>query len=55
MDTSLPINSTLVFMMKNEALGAGLYEAFFESAPQFILQSSIVLRTGNICKYILKI
>jgi len=41
--------------MKNEALGAGLYEAFFESAPQFILQSSIVLRTGNICKYILKI
>lgn len=29
----------------------GLFEAFLESAPQFILQCSIVLRTGIVSKY----
>jgi len=48
MDTSLPANSKLIFKMKKEASDSGELEAFLESAPQFILQSSIVLRTGNI-------
>jgi hypothetical protein len=50
MDTSLPANSALIFKIKKEASESGVFEAFLESAPQFILQSSIVLRTGNICK-----
>ncbi len=29
-----------------------LFEAFLEAAPQLILQSSIVLRTGNISEYL---
>ena len=50
-DTSLPENSKFVLKIKQEALGAGLFEAILESAPQLILQSSIVLRTGNISEY----
>ncbi len=38
-------------MLKKEALGSGVLEAFLESAPQLILQSSIILRTGYACKY----
>ncbi len=43
-------NSSLILRIKQEALGAATFEAFLEAAPQLILQSSIVLRTGNISK-----
>ena len=46
MDTSLPENSKLVFKLKQEALSSGLFESFLESAPQTLLQCSIMLRTG---------
>ncbi len=46
-------NSELIFMLKKEAFEFAVFEAFLESAPQFILQSTIVLRTGNACNYII--
>jgi hypothetical protein len=54
MDTSLAQNSSLIDIIQKEALGMGILEAFLESAPQFILQCSIILRTGNIGKESLK-
>ena len=50
MDTNLPQNSNLIFLIKKEALQTAVFEAFLEAAPQLILQTSIVLRTGNISK-----
>jgi len=52
-DTSLVANSELIFMLKKEAFESDVFEAFLESVPQFILQSTIVLRTGNACNYII--
>jgi len=51
-DTSLPQNAKLIFEMKKEALVSGLFEAFLESAPQMLLQCSIVLRTGVTSKFL---
>ena len=50
METQLPINSIVVSKIKREAVTIGLIEAFLESAPQLILQLSIVLRTGYLSK-----
>jgi hypothetical protein len=46
MDSSLPDNLLLIAKIKQKAMGSGLFEAFLESAPQLILQCSIILRTG---------
>ena len=51
LDSSFPHNATLISTLKKEATGAGLYEAFLESAPQFILQCAIILSSGNISEY----
>ncbi len=48
MDTSLPKNQQIIEKMKVEAITSRILESFLESAPQFILQWSIILRTGNI-------
>jgi hypothetical protein len=48
MDTQVAKNYILNVTIKGEAVNFGLYEAFLEAAPQFILQASIILRTGNI-------
>ena len=55
MDTQLAENQQLVNRIKAEASSFGFFEAFLESTPQFILQLSIVLRTGNISKIIDKL
>jgi len=46
MDTGLPQNALLVLKIKQLAMGSGLFEAYLEAAPQLILQTSIILRTG---------
>jgi len=51
MDTSLKPKSHQLFLMKKEALDSAVLETFLESAPQLILQLTIVLQTRNICKY----
>lgn len=53
MDTSLEQNTGLILKMKNECLHSGLLEAYLESAPQFVLQCSIILRTGNTSTFII--
>ncbi len=50
MDTQVDKNYILIVTIKGEAVDLGLYEAFLEAAPQFILQASIILRTGNTSK-----
>jgi len=50
MDTQVPMNFSIITQLKGEAVRLGLYEAFLEAAPQFILQLSIILRTGIISK-----
>jgi hypothetical protein len=46
METQMTLNFSEVNRIKQEAVVFGLREAFLESAPQLILQISIVLRTG---------
>jgi hypothetical protein len=50
MDTQLSYNRHLVTTIKSQATDFAINEAFLESAPQFILQMTIILRTGNLCK-----
>jgi hypothetical protein len=52
MDTNLPENSVLINNIMKEALEASIFETYLESAPQFIFQMSIILRTGQIGKFI---
>ena len=52
MDTSLPQNSVLMERITREALDSGLFEAYLESAPQFILQCSIILITGSTSQFL---
>ncbi len=48
MDPTIPENFTLITKLKKESINASLLEGFLESAPQFILQNYIVLKTGSI-------
>ena len=50
LDTSLLSNYNTMMIIKKEALNTKNLEAFLESAPQIILQGSIIIRTGNISK-----
>lgn len=47
MDTSLPDNAHLITAIKRDAIRARILDAFLTSAPQFILQLTIILRTGK--------
>jgi len=47
MDTNLPQNSNIIAILRKEVLGSNLLEVFLESAPQFILQAYIIIKTGN--------
>jgi hypothetical protein len=50
MDTHLPYNLNLISIIKGQATEFAINEAVLEATPQFILQMSIILRTGNLCK-----
>ena len=50
LDTSLLANYNTMMIIKKEVLNTKNLEAFLESAPQIILQGSIIIRTGNISK-----
>lgn len=50
MDTNLPQNAKLTAIFKKKVESSSLLEAFLESAPQFILQSYIIIKTGNTSK-----
>ena len=50
LDTALPSNQNTLQLIMIEVFNSSILETFLESAPQFILQSSIIIRTGNICK-----
>ena len=43
-------NAKLISLMTKEVVGSSVLEAFLESAPQVILQSYIILKTGNFSK-----
>ncbi len=51
MDTNLPQNAKLAAILKKRVASSSLLEVFLESAPQFILQSYIIIKTGNTSKY----
>jgi hypothetical protein len=53
LDTSLASNYRTIQIIQLEALSSSIMETFLESAPQSILQCSIILRTGSMCKLIL--
>ena len=50
MDTNKYSNYAKVEAIKRQNTSMQLYESFLESGPELILQISIVIRTGNICK-----
>jgi len=48
MDTSLHQNSGLISNIKKEAMESAIFEAYLESAPQFIFQIYYILKSGEI-------
>jgi hypothetical protein len=50
LETSTEDDQKIVTLIKKTVFSSNVYEAFLESAPQFILQCSIILKTGNISK-----
>ena len=48
--TTPPEIDLFIKTIKKDVVDSGLFEAFLESTPQFILQCSIILRTGIISK-----
>ncbi len=50
MDTNIPENARLEAILRKEVFGSNILEVFLESAPQFILQSYIIIKTGNASK-----
>ena len=47
MDTQAAENVEKISLILKEVSGSKILEAYLESAPQFILQCSIILWTGN--------
>jgi hypothetical protein len=52
LDTSLPANEKTIARLQKEIFGSSTLEAFLESAPQFILQCSIIWRTGILGEFL---
>jgi hypothetical protein len=55
LETTTEGDQKIVTFIKKTVFNSNIYEAFLESAPQFILQCSIVLRTGNISKLVVNL
>ena len=51
LDTALPSTQKTLGLIMMEVSNFNILETFLESAPQLILQSSIIVRTGNICEF----
>ncbi len=49
-DTTLESNKGLILLIKRNGSNANFFKAFFQSAPQFILQLYISLTNGFFCK-----
>jgi hypothetical protein len=50
LNTSLASNEKMIARIQKDTFSSTTLEAFLESAPQFILQCSIIWRTGNLSK-----
>ena len=55
MDTRASENRRIVLSIREEAQTNKLFEALLEAAPQFILQLSILLQTGHIGNFLIKL
>ncbi len=53
LESTTESDQKIVTFIKKTVFNSNVYEAFLESAPQLILQCSIILRTGNMSNYIL--
>jgi hypothetical protein len=55
MDTNLLQNAKLLTILQKDVESSNLLEVFLESAPQFILQAYIILKTGNASEYFFRL
>jgi len=55
MDTNLLQNAKLLTILQKDVVSSNLLEVFLESAPQFILQAYIILKTGNASEYFFRL
>ena len=55
MDTRASENRKIILASEEQAQSTRMFEAFLEAAPQFILQLTIILQTGDYGNFLQKI